>query len=56
MFCSGYNGGFEEWRMITGHHLYHGINFSFGHLFMINDELIIFCELGCGFGELVIML
>ena len=55
MFSSWDDGGFEEWRMVTGHHLDHGVDFSFRHLFMIDDELIVLSWLWCRFVELIIM-
>ena len=55
MFSSRYDGGFEERRMISRHHLNHGIDFSFWHLFCIDDKLIILFELWWWFGELIIL-
>lgn len=55
MFWFGDDWGFEEWRMISWHHLYHGVDFSFWHFFMVDYQLVIIGLLFCGFSEFVVM-
>ena len=47
--------GLEEWRVLSLHHVEHGLDLGAGHGLLVDDQLIIVVLLGCWFSHLVLL-